>query len=151
MKKTLLRIAIATALILAIPLAMMQISNEWHWGLFDFVFMGALLFGAGTTYELVARQGGSTSYRAATAIAVATSLVLVWVNAAVGIIGDGPVNLMYVAVLATGVIGAILARLKAPGMARTLFAMALVQMLVPVLALMIWTRHSIPASRRCSH
>ena len=138
MRKPLLRIALITAIILAIPLVMMQLSDDWRWGFFDFIFMGALLFGAGTTYELIARLGGSTAYRAATGLAVFTALILVWVNAAVGVIGDGAVNLMYVGVLAVGIVGTGLARLKARGMARTLFAMTLAQLAVPVLALVIW-------------
>jgi hypothetical protein len=138
LRKPIFRIALITALILAIPLTMMQMSDDWQWGFFDFVAMGALLFGAGMTYELVAGRGGSTAYRAATALAVLTSVVLLWVNAAVGIIGDGPVNALYVGVIAIGIIGAIIARLKPRGMAWALFAMALAQLAVPVLALLIW-------------
>jgi hypothetical protein len=60
------------------------------------------------------------------------------VNAAVGIIGDGPVNVMYFGVPAIGIIGALIARLEPNGMARALFAMALAQMAVPVIALVVW-------------
>jgi hypothetical protein len=69
---------------------------------------------------------------------VATALILVWVNAAVGIIGDGPVNLMYFGVLAVGLVGALIARFRPLGMAWTLFAMAIAQMLVPAIALVVW-------------
>jgi hypothetical protein len=50
-------------------------------------------------------------------------------NLAVGVIGteDDPANLMYVGVLAVGIIGAIIARFRPHGMARTLFATALAQ------------------------
>lgn len=116
----------------------MQISDEWNWDLFDFVFAGTVLFGAALTYELVAKRGGTAAYRAAVGLAVATALVLVWVNAAVGIIGDDEsFNLMYFGVLAIGIIGALIARLQPQGMARALFAMAIAQMLVPVTVLMI--------------
>jgi len=59
---------------------------------------------------------------------------------AVGIIGseDNPANLMYVGVLAVGIIGASIARLHPHGMSRTLSAMAIAQALVPVFALIIW-------------
>ena len=130
--------AAVVALILLIPLIAMQFSDEWNWDLFDFVFAGALLFGAGLTYELVAKKDGTTAYRAAVGVAVATALILVWVNAAVGIIGDDEsVNLMYFGVLAIGIIGALIARLRPQGMARALFAMAIAQMLVPVIVLTI--------------
>jgi hypothetical protein len=136
--KNIIRIAIGTGLLLLIPLMAMQVSGEWNWGLFDFVFMGALLFGTGLTYELVARRGGTIAYRAAVGIACATGLFLVWVNAAVGIIGDEELaNAMYLGVLAVGFIGAFMARFQSRGMARALSATALAQALVPLIA-MIW-------------
>jgi len=63
-----------------------------------------------------------------------------WVTGAVGIIGseDNPVNLLYGGVLAVGIIGAIIARMQAHGMSRALFATAIAQALVPVIALTIW-------------
>ena len=66
--------------------------------------------------------------------------MLLWINGAVGLIGseDNPANLMYGGVLAVGVIGAVIARLEPLGMARALFATALAQFLVPVVALIIW-------------
>ena len=83
-------------------------------------------------------NSGGTAYRVATGIAVATALVLVWMNAAVGIIGDGPVNLMYSGVLIVGFVGAFIARFQSRGMALALFATAVAQLLVPVIALVIW-------------
>jgi hypothetical protein len=79
------------------------------------------------------------AYRVAVGIALAAAFLLVWMNLAVGIIGseDNPVNLMYFGVLAIFILGATIARLRPQGMARALFATALAQALVPVLALMI--------------
>ena len=45
--------------------------------------------------------------------------------------------MMYFGVLAVGIIGAIIARLRPPGMARALFATAPAQALVAVIALII--------------
>jgi hypothetical protein len=58
-------------------------------------------------------------------------------NLAVGLIGseDNPANLMYFGVLAALIIGAFIARLEPHGMARALFATALAQALVAVIAL----------------
>jgi hypothetical protein len=65
--------------------------------------------------------------------------LLVWVNAAVGMIGDdNPANVLYGGVIAVGILGAIIARQQPHGMARTLCVMAMVQMVVPVLALILW-------------
>jgi hypothetical protein len=135
--KRLIGWAIVVAIILMIPVVAMQFSDEWNWGPLDFVFMGILLFGTALAYELIARKGGTAAYRAAVAVACAATVLLIWMNAAVGIIGDGPVNLMYFAVPAVLLIGAFIARFDAHGLALALWATALAQMLVPVIALVI--------------
>jgi hypothetical protein len=133
--------AAVVALILTVPLVAMQFTDEVVWTLFDFIFAGTLLFGSALAYELVATKGGTIAYRAAVGVALAAALLLIWINGAVGIIGseNNPANLLYGGVLAIGLIGAIVALLEPRGMARTLFAMALAQALVPVIALIIWT------------
>jgi hypothetical protein len=57
----------------------------------------------------------------------------------VGIIGkDGdPANLMYFGVLAVGILGALIARFQALGMARALLTTALAQALVTAMALIM--------------
>ena len=133
-------VALATALILLVPLLAMPFTDEVVWTLFDFAFAGALIFGTGLTYQLVARKGGNIAYRFAVGVALAAAFILVWATGAVGIIGseDNPANLLYGGVLAVGIAGAIIARLQPPGMARVLFTMALAQALVPFIALIIW-------------
>jgi len=70
---------------------------------------------------------------------VAAGFLLIWMNAAVGIIGganEGLANSLYVGgVLAVGFIGALLARFRPRGMARALFATAFAQALVAAIAL----------------
>ncbi len=80
---------------------------------------------------------GNTTYRFAVGIALAAAFILVWLSLGVGIIGrDGdPANLMYFGVLAVGIIGALIARFRPRGMARALFATALAQTSVAVIAL----------------
>ena len=64
------------------------------------------------------------------------ALLLVWLNLAVGIIGSegNPANLMYAGVLAVGFIGALIARFQPKGMARAMFATALAQGVVAMIA-----------------
>ena len=80
---------------------------------------------------------GNTAYRAAVGVAVAAAFILIWMNLAVGIIGseDNPANLMYVGVLAVGIVAAVIARFRPRGMAHALVAMAVAQALVAVIAL----------------
>lgn len=124
------------ALVLLLPLFAMQFTEEVAWDLADFAIFGAMLAGAGATFELAARRRGNNTYRAAVGIALAAAFGLVWVNAAVGIIGteNNPANLMYGGVLAVGIIGAVVARFQPDGMARALCATALVQALVALIA-----------------
>jgi len=138
--KRLIGIALTIALLLLIPLLTMQFTDEVKWTLFDFVLMGTVLFGVGLAYELVARKSEKTVYRVAFGVGLAGAFLLFWVNGAVGIIGNEgqPANLMYGAVFAVGFVGSLVARFKPRGMARTLFAAAFAQMLVPVIALLIW-------------
>jgi hypothetical protein len=131
------RVVLATALILTLPLLAMQFTDQVAWSLADFVVAGALLAGTGLTYVLATRKAGNLAYRAAVGVALAAALLLVWINLAVGIIGteNNPANLMYLGVLAVGIIGAVIARFEANGMARALVAAALAQALVAVIAL----------------
>lgn len=105
-----------------------------------FALAWVLLAGTGLLYKLAAATSRGTSYRAAVALAVTAALVLVWMNLAVGLIGneDNPANLLYGGVLAVALIGACVARLQPRGMARAMCVTALVQALVPVIALMMW-------------
>lgn len=134
--KALVRISLGTALLLLVPLIAMQFTNEVNWDLLDFVVAGGLLFGAGLTFELIAKKGGNFAYRAGVGVAVAASLLLIWISLAVGIIGNEgtPANLMYVGVLSVAVIGALVVRFQPRGMAHVFIATAFVQILVAVIA-----------------
>lgn len=62
---------------------------------------------------------------------------MTWVNLAVGIIGseDNPLNVVFVGVLAIGIVGAFIARFQPRGMARAMVAVGIAQVLVAVAAL----------------
>lgn len=130
--RSVLGVALATLLLLALPLL-----ASWSWTLSDFVVAGVLIFGTGLTFILVVRKASNIAYRAAVGGTLAAALLLIWINLAVGVIGseDNVFNFMYIGVLTVGVVGAVIARLEAAGMARVLFVMALVQVLVTVIAL----------------
>ncbi|OON67129.1 hypothetical protein [Hymenobacter sp. CRA2] len=138
--KNLVRLALATALILLVPAVAMQFSQEVNWTAFDFIFAGAMIFGTGLAYELVVNGKGSLAYRLGVGAALAAAFLLVMVNGAVGIIGSehNPVNLLFATVLLIVIVGAAMARLRPLGMARTMVVAALAQLLVPAVGLLIW-------------
>jgi hypothetical protein len=125
------------ALILLLPFIAMQFSDEVNWDVVDFAFAGALLLSVGIPFELAVRKTSNTAYRAAVGVALVAAFIMVWANGAVGIIGseNNPANLMYYAVLAIGIAGALIVRFQSRGMARTLVATAVAQGGVAVIAL----------------
>jgi hypothetical protein len=125
----------AAALWLA-PWVAMQFTPEVDWGPADFAFAFVLLAVVGVACELAVRRTANRFYRAAAAMALATASILVWANAAVGIIGneDNPANRMYWVVLAVGLLGAVAARWRPRGMAWALVATAMAQALVAGIA-----------------
>jgi hypothetical protein len=138
--RSLLPYFVVPALPLLVPLIAMQFSQEVQWTLSDFIVAYVLLAGAGFAYRVTTFKANNLAYRGAVGLAVITGLLLIWVNLAVGFIGneDNPANLLYGGVLVVGALGALLARLQPEGMSRALFATAAVQFLVPVTAWLIW-------------
>ncbi|KUG07239.1 hypothetical protein [Solirubrum puertoriconensis] len=132
--------ALVTTLLLLIPFVAMKFDTGVNWSGSDFAIAGALIFITGLVGQLLVSQSGTLMHRLAGALAVAAGFLSLWVNLAVGIIGSGPngANLMFAAVFVTVFIGSARARLQPRGMAQTMFAAALVQFLVPVVALLIW-------------
>lgn len=127
----------AAVCLLLLPLVAMQLTREVNWDGRDFAVFAVMLLIACGTFELALRLSSSPAYRAGFALGTVGGFLLVWVNLAVGIIGseDNPYNLWFGAVLAVGLVGALLARFRAPGMVRTLVAAAIVHALVSGVAL----------------
>ena len=121
---------------LLLALVAKQFIGEVNW-VDNLAQTGGLIIGVGVAVELASRKTGEAAYRAAVGLAIGSAVPLGWMNGAVGIIGseDNDANLMYGGVLVVGAIGAIIARFKPEGMARALFATALAQTLVAVIAL----------------
>jgi hypothetical protein len=131
-------VALITILILSIPLLAMQFNNGVNWSVSDFVIMGILIFGTGFSYVLLTRFTSSIIHRAAVALAIGSTFLLVWVNLAVGLIGSGPnaANLMYIGVVAIVIIGTFLSRFTTKGMERVMFATAIALVLFAVIQLL---------------
>jgi len=91
----------------------------------------------------------STYYRLALGLALFTVLFLVWAVGALGIIGDGgEPDRMYVGVVAVALIGFVIARFRARGMAMALVATAAAQAIVTVIAVVTGQQENPGASVR---
>jgi hypothetical protein len=139
LKKSILVLAVVTALILAVPLVAMQFTAEVNWSLADFIIMGMLVFGTGASFVFVMKYATNFIYRIAVLGAFGTTFLLVWANLAVGLIGSGPHagNLMYLAVYAIVIIGSIRSRFTSVGMERVMYVAAI--SLVVLAAIAIFT------------
>jgi hypothetical protein len=145
MQKRILRLAVGTALFLLIPLALTIRDGNvkgvgWNWSPGDFVFAFVMIFGTGLAYQLVSRKAGSNIlYKVAMGLGLAGAFLLIWVNAAVGIIGgeNNPINMLFVLVPLIGIIGAMVARLRPQGMSVAMLMMTAAQLLIPAIAFLI--------------
>jgi hypothetical protein len=118
--------------LVVLPGIAMRFTAEVNWTAADFVFAALLLGGVGLGFEMAVRASGAWAYRAGAAVALGLSLLLLWANAAVGIVGseDEPINLWFNLVPPLALTGAIIARLRARGMAIAMVVTAGAQVLV---------------------
>jgi hypothetical protein len=134
--KSIIRPALITAGILLIPVWGNLYVDGWNWSDFDFVFAGIVLFGLSFLFELARKKAGnSTAYKMGAGLALLTIFFLLWINGAVGIIGDGDnVSVIYMLVPLTLIVGSAIARFKSRGLSLVLFAAAFVQFMIPIVA-----------------
>jgi len=116
----------AAAALLILPFVAMQVTREVSWTASDFIAFGVMLLAVGLPLELVARASSNWYYRGAAALALLGAFLTVWANLAVGIVGSehNPANLLFFAALLVGIVGTILVRGKANGMALVMVATA---------------------------
>lgn len=126
----------AIAALLLTPLVAMRFTNDVNWTAAAFIFAGIVLGGAGLGVEAALRFSRDVAYRSAAALALLAAVLLIWINAAVGIIGDenNPLNLLYGGVLAVALAGGLAVRFRPRGMARAMTATAVAQALVAIVA-----------------
>lgn len=138
LSQSLVKLTGTTAVLLAIPFTGMQFSNEINWSVSDFIISGIMIFSTGLAYVLFTRKHADLIYKAACALSLFSSLLMVWSNLAVGLIGheSTPINLLYFGVLGLGIIGTFIAGFKPYAMARVLFIMATGVVGITVIALM---------------
>jgi len=119
--------ALFASAIILITLTACFVSTEMDWSLFDFVLIWSLLFCAGALYKWITLFAVDSGYRAAVGLAILTGVFMIWSNLGVGIVGseDEPFNLVYVALLALGLIAAFWVRFEARSLFYVMLSMAM--------------------------
>lgn len=85
---SLIAIAVATALVLVVPLVVMRFTAEVNWGAEDFLAAGALLVGGGLAARGVSRIRNLLGrYRVAALLACTALFLFAWAELAVGVFG----------------------------------------------------------------
>jgi hypothetical protein len=84
-KKLIVLAASVGVMLLLVPLAAMQFTDQVAWTLADFGSASALLFGAGLAYVLLTRK--EDGRRVWVAMAIVLVLLIVWAELAVGVFG----------------------------------------------------------------
>jgi len=130
--KTMLRVALVSLSLLMVPLVASRVVDDWNWNTGAFVRVYLLFCVTGMLYAGVAKKMGAWTYKAGVGVALVAGFALGWSTMVQTADSGHPERLWYLSVLVVGFIGACLARLKAPGLAVTLFAMAVVLALISV-------------------
>jgi hypothetical protein len=126
-------------LLLAAPFAAMQIHAEGvNWSPGDFLF-AAVLFGiVGGALELAVRFSPNRAYRGAAALSLLGTLLTIWANLAVGIVGSehNPANQWFFAALLIGIAGGCIGRFRPKAMSIAAAATALLLWIAFAVAVM---------------
>ena len=127
--------------LLLLPAIAMQFTGEVQWTLSDFLVAAMMLAILGLGIELTVRVTRNSLHRAGAAVALLSGFLVIWINGAVGIIGneDHPANLMFFGVIALAIAGSFICRFRARGMARNMAMTGLAQLTAPLIAIAIWS------------
>jgi hypothetical protein len=127
-----------TAALLSVPaIAMAMKVDGWDWSPVDFVIMGALLAATAGAVEVGMRASRHWAYRLAAVGSIGGAFLMTWADMAVGLLGPegGWANRLLLLVPLIGVVGAIVARFKARGMALVMLVVLTAQLAVGAFAL----------------
>jgi hypothetical protein len=101
---------------------------RFPWTGSDFVVAAILLGSVGAGIELLARLGGNAFVRLGGIVVALTCFLTVWVNLAVGMIGDdNAYNLLFLGVLAVAIGGALLTHYRPSAMVKVTLAAGALQ------------------------
>lgn len=114
------------AVLLALPAIL-----RFPWTGSDFVIAAILLGSVGAGVELLARLSGNAFVRLGGLVMAVTCFLTVWVNLAVGMIGDeNPYNLLFLSVLVVAIGGALVVAYRPAPMVKVTLAAAVLQVAI---------------------
>ena len=122
--RTTLNVALGALAALMVPLVASRLIPDWNWPVQGFILTYILFFITGMIYAFISRKMGAWSYKAGVGLALLAGFALGWSNMVHTADAGNPALLIYYSVLVVGAAGVCLARLRPRGLARTLFAMA---------------------------
>jgi hypothetical protein len=110
-----------------------------NWTLFDFVLAGFLLTALALAVFLLLRLKRSRAYRGGLFLFIVTSVLLILVNGAVGIIGgsENDANMLYVAALGAAWLGGAVMRFRSNWLSRFLSVLALAYVFIAAAAVLL--------------
>lgn len=101
---------------------------QFPWTRGDFVIAGLLLGSVGAGVELLARLSGNAFVRLGGLVMAVTCFLTIWVNLAVGMIGDdNAYNLLFLGVMAVAIGGALLVRYRPAAMVKVMLGAGALQ------------------------
>lgn len=86
MQRSIIRVLIGVAVILLIPAIAMQFTDEVRWAPLDFLAAALLLASGGLIFAYLSARTDNVRHKTAIGVAVATVLLFVWAQLAVGIL-----------------------------------------------------------------
>lgn len=126
-----------TAALILLPLALLKAIDRDAWSYEDLPFAFVMIAAVGLAAEVALRLPGRWTRLAGALLAVATALLLVLGNLAVGFAGseEEPINLIFFVAPIVALAGSLVARFRPRGMATALAAAAASQVIAGLVAL----------------
>lgn len=124
----------AALALLLLPALAMHFTGEVSWTAGDFLFAAVLLGALGAAMETAIRFGKAGTHRAGMLAASLAGFLTVWINAAVGIIGEGPINIAFFAMVLLAIAASLLTRFRARAMAAIMAGMVAGQIAMGLIA-----------------
>lgn len=127
----------ASATLILLPLCAMKLADWRAWELEDLPFAFVLIVAVGLAFEFALRVPAGWTYRAGTALAIGTALLLTWGNLAVGFAGaeENAINIIFFAAPAVALVGGLAVRFRFAGLVTAMGGAAAAQLTAGLIAL----------------